>query len=290
MTPDFSELRHVAQVARRDALTMIHRAGSGHPGGSLSVMDLLVWLYLRELRFRADQPDWAGRDRLVLSKGHACPALYAVAAHVGLLPRADLASFRRIDGRLQGHPHVGTTAFAETSTGSLGQGFSTAVGMALGLRQQKIDARAYAVLGDGELQEGEIWEGAMFAAHHRLHALCAVLDYNKLQSDDTNAAIMGLEPLVDKWRAFGWHVLPCDGHDFEALSAAFTAARAHREAPSLVLAHTIKGKGVGYMEGVPSWHGSVKMSDEDLRLALADLGVAPQDMAHYFGDTVWEAR
>lgn len=253
-------------------------------------MELLTWLYFKEMTFDPSDPQKRDRDRFVLSKGHACPALYAVAALAGLLPRAHLGSFRRIDGRLQGHPHVGTTAFAETSTGSLGQGFSCAIGMAMGLRHQQIDARAYAMLGDGEVQEGEVWEGAMFAAHHKLANLCAILDYNKMQSDDTNANIMGLEPLADKWRAFGWQVVEIDGHDYGAIEGAFATFAKTEDKPTMILAHTIKGKGVGYMEGIPTWHGSVKMSDDDLTTALADLGIAQEEMSAFLDGTTWEVQ
>jgi len=288
LTLDHSQLCTLATQARRDALTMIYRAGSGHPGGSLSAIDLLTWLYFRQMNFDANNPADPQRDRFILSKGHACPALYAVAALAKLLPRTDLASFRKINGRLQGHPHVGTTAFAETSTGSLGQGFSVAIGIALGLRQQKIEANTYVMLGDGELQEGEVWEGAMFCAHHRVHRLCAILDYNKMQSDDTNANIMGLEPLADKWRAFGWHVLEIDGHDYAAIEQAFRDYKLNKFKPTLILAHTLKGRGVSYMEGFPSWHGSVKMSDDDLTRALADLDLAAHEMPAYLDGSTWE--
>lgn len=287
---DHSSLSALAQSARRDALTMIYQAGSGHPGGALSAIELLVQLYFRQLRFKPEQVDWPGRDRFVLSKGHACPALYAVAAQAGLLPRATLASFRRLEGALQGHPHVGTTPWVEASTGSLGQGFSAAIGMALGLRHQGLDNEVYAMLGDGEMQEGQVWEGAMFAAHYRLEKLCVLIDYNKLQSDDTNARILGLEPLADKWRAFGWELREIDGHDLEQIAAALAAFRQNRGRPFAILAHTIKGKGVGYMEGEPPWHGSVKLSDEQLRQALVDLGCDEAEIAARLDGSIWEVK
>ncbi len=265
-------LSDIARQMRVDALAMIYRARSGHPGGSLSAVDLLCWLYVRELRYDAANPDWPERDRFVLSKGHACPALYAAARQAGLINADDLRSFRKVGGMLQGHPHVGVTPWSETSTGSLGQGFSFAIGAALGLRHRGLAARVYAMLGDGELQEGEIWEGAMFAAHHKLDRLCAILDYNKMQSDDFNDRIMNIEPVVDKWRAFGWRVAEIDGHDFQEIEAALAQFRQTRGQPVMIVAHTVKGKGVGYMEGDPSWHGSVTLSEGDFREALADLG------------------
>ncbi len=266
-----------ARRIRQLSIASIFHAGSGHPGGSLSAADILACLYGAELNlspasFTGKTPDNA-RDRFILSKGHAAPALYAAAAEFGFVAPAALKDLRRFGSPLQGHPHVADTPFAETSTGSLGQGFSVAIGAALGLRHQGLSARAYAMLGDGELQEGEVWEGAMCAAHHRLDNLCALIDYNKLQSDDLNARIMGLEPLGDKWRAFGWHVIEINGHEIKQIVAALTEAGATKDRPSVVLAHTIKGKGVSYMENGPLWHGSVKLSEDDTRRALSDLGL-----------------
>lgn len=283
------QLQKSAQQARCDALTMIYQAGSGHPGGSLSAIDLLVWLYFVEMSYRADNPAWPYRDRFVLSKGHACPALYAVAVQACLLDKAQLSSFRKLNSRLQGHPHVGDLAWVETSTGSLAQGFSAALGMALGLRHQRIDADTYVMLGDGEMQEGEIWEGAMFAAHHALHHLCAILDFNKMQSDDLNVNIMNIDPIVQKWEAFGWAVKEIDGHDFNQIEAAFNFFNQQQSQPTLIVAHTLKGKGVSYMEGVPSWHGSVKMSNANIRDALADLGLGSAEVSSYMDGSAWEA-
>jgi transketolase len=264
-------LSQAAATVRRFSLEMIHAAGSGHPGGCLSAADLLVYLFHHQLRFDPANPHWPERDRFVLSKGHACPAFYAVAALVGIIPREQLSEFRKLDGRLQGHPHVVDTPWVETSTGSLGQGFSASVGMALGLRHHASKSRVYAMLGDGELQEGEVWEAAMCAGHFRLSNLCAIVDYNKMQSDATNAEIMSLEPLAAKWSAFNWQALEIDGHDFAQMAIAFEAARSTTDRPTVIIAHTIKGKGVSYMEGVPSWHGSVKLRDEELAQALAEL-------------------
>ncbi len=269
-------IARAAARTRQLALAGIYRAGSGHPGGALSAADILATLYVAELSIpAADDP---ARDRFVLSKGHAAPALYAVWAATGLADDALPLALRRLGAKAQGHPHVLDLPLAETSTGSLGQGFSVALGMALGLRFQKNPARVYALLGDGECQEGEVWEGAMAAAHHGCANLCAIVDYNKLQSDDRNANIMALEPFADKWRAFGWNTVEIDGHDLRALQDAFAAARRETARPTIVIAHTVKGKGVSFMEDMPLWHGSVKMKPEETRTALAELGAAPADI------------
>jgi transketolase len=274
-------LEEQAREARRLALAAIFAAGSGHPGGSLSCVELLVWLFDREIdpaRLAAGDPD---RDRVVLSKGHAAPALYAVAALHGLLPRAALFGLRRLDSALQGHPDVRHTPWVETCTGSLGQGFSAALGMALGLRHRRSAARVFAILGDGELQEGQVWEAAAVAAHQGLDRLVALVDYNKLQSDDRNANICELEPLVDRWRAFNWNAFPIDGHDFGSIRRALERAGRTRGRPTVVIAHTVKGRGVSFMEDDPPWHGSVKLRPEELDRALADLGVAPAELGRY---------
>ena len=266
-----SELQTHATEIRRIAVSLINDAGSGHPGSCLSAADLIAALYFQELR---------DRDRFMLSKGHACPALYAALHLCGRFDRAALATFRRLGGLLQGSPTT-TIPGVDATCGSLGQGFSIALGLALGFRQTQHDGRVYVMLGDGELQEGEVWEAAMAAAHHRLGNLCAIVDYNKMQSDDLNERTMGLEPLDAKWGAFNWHVRPIDGHDFGAIAAAFADARTRRDQPTVIVAHTIKGKGVSYMEGVPSWHGSVKLKPEEIARALADLGVAPDRTREY---------
>lgn len=267
-------VRSIAQQIRRDALEIIYAAGSGHPGGALSCADLIAHIACHELHWPQFDANELNRPRFVLSKGHACPALYAAAAATGLINREDLASFRRLNGKLQGHPHVINTPWAETSTGSLGQGFSVAIGMAMGLRHQNSSAPVMAMLGDGELQEGEVWEGAMCAGHYRLNQLIAIIDYNKLQSDDLNANIMGLEPLRAKWEAFNWHVIEIDGHDLVAIATAFNRARTQTQQPTAIIAHTVKGKGVTFMEGAPQWHGSVKLRGEELARALQDLAAA----------------
>lgn len=275
-----------ATQIRRSSLAAIYAAGSGHPGGSLSCADLLAYLWTEELHWKPMNPTDDERDRFILSKGHACPALYAAVAEVGLIPHRMLFTLRKLGSPLQGHPHVLNTPWVETSTGSLGQGFSAAIGMALGLRYKGSPARVYVMLGDGELQEGEVWEGAMCAGHYKLDNLCGIIDYNKMQSDDLNENIMGLEPLRAKWEAFRWHVIEIDGHDFEEMSAAFAEARRMKGKPSMIIAHTIKGKGVSFMEGSPLWHGSVKLRDEELVQALRDLGTPEDEIVRYLDGTI----
>ena len=257
---------------RRRALESIFHAESGHPGGVLSCMDIIYYLFTAEMSYNIMELSALNRDRFILSKGHSAPALYAVAALVGIVQVDQLNGLRKINHALQAHTHRKTTPWVEASTGSLGQGFSFAIGEAYGLSLQGVNNRVYAMIGDGEMQEGEIWEGAMFAAHHSLDNLCAIVDYNKLQSDDTNQNIMGLEPLKEKWSAFGWAALEIDGHDLVAIGDAFKTANATKGKPTMIIAHTIKGKGVSFMENVPSWHGSLKLSVEDLTLAMVELG------------------
>ena len=270
------DLQTRATDIRRIAVSLIHGAGSGHPGSCLSAADVIAALYFEELR--------PGIDKFVLSKGHACPALYAALYLRGFFDRAALGSFRRLGGLLQGSPTT-TIPGIDATCGSLGQGFSIALGLALGLRQVSDAAigqpRAYVMLGDGELQEGEVWEAAMAAGHYQLGNLCAIVDYNKMQSDDLNENTMRLEPLDAKWRAFNWNVQVIDGHNFAEIAAAFANARATTGKPTVIIANTIKGKGVSYMEGVPSWHGSVKLKPEEIRQALADLGVPPDRQPEY---------
>jgi transketolase len=261
-----------ARFTRKHVIASIYHAGSGHPGGALSCADILACLFGAELNI---WPEGAGdpqRDRFVLSKGHAAPALYAIAAHHGFCDARAALALRKLGSPFQGHPHIGDLPWVETSTGSLGQGFSVALGMALGLKLQNSTARAYALLGDGELQEGEVWEAAMCAAHHKLDNLCAIIDYNKLQSDDRNDAIMRLEPLAAKWRAFDWAVVDVDGHDIGQILAALRRASATQGRPAIIIAHTVKGKGVPYMENIPHWHGSVKLTRAQAEEALGALG------------------
>lgn len=276
-----NKLQSSAQVSRQICVAAIYYAQSGHPGGSLSCVDILVQL------FQSKKIGKSGSDsHLILSKGHAAPALYAVATEFEVLSPEEIKSFRKLDSRLQGHPYSITTPWATTSTGSLGQGFSVGMGMALGFKYQKKFDNVFVVMGDGEMQEGEVWEAAMAAAHHNLNNLRVIIDYNKLQSDDLNSNIMGIEPLADKWRAFKWQVIEIDGHDFQEIGASLNSADQHQSGPTVIIAHTIKGKGVKYMENVPTWHGSVTMSEEELRIALTDLGASNDLINSYINGAI----
>ena len=277
----------VTNHIRRLLLKTIYHAGSGHPGGALSAVDIIVQLYFHTMDFDASRHDALENDRFILSKGHACAALYATLALRGLLEREVLKGFRQLNGVLQGHPHI-TTPWINASSGSLGQGVSNAIGIAYGLQHQHIPARVYCLLGDGECQEGMIWEAAMFAAHHRLTKLCLIVDYNQLQSDAPVAAIMGIEPLADKWRAFGWRVHACDGHDGKQLQNTFRACQSEQQAPSLIIAHTVKGKGISFMENNPAWHGALTLSEQDYTASLRELGVTDADMGDYLNSEWWD--
>ncbi len=263
---------------RRKALESIYHAKSGHPGGVLSCIDIIEYLFSFELNFDIKDLTKIDRDRFILSKGHSAPALYAVAAKAGIISEERLNGLRKINHELQAHTHRTSTPWVEASTGSLGQGFSFAIGEAYGLKMQKINNRVYVMIGDGEMQEGEIWEGAMFASHYSLANLCMIVDYNKLQSDDTNANIMGLEPLRDKWDSFGWNVIEIDGHNNLDIENGFHDAKKCNSKPSVIIANTIKGKGVSYMENSPTWHGSLKLSKEDFSTALTELGATKNEI------------
>ena len=265
------KLYQKATKLRKLVLQMIHQAGSGHPGGSLSALDIITVLYFYEMRIDSKNPNWENRDRFVLSKGHACPALYAALAEKGFFPKKDLFSLRKINSRLQGHPDMLTTPGVEMSTGSLGQGFSAAIGMALAGKYIGKNFRVYVLLGDGELDEGEVWEGAMCASHYELDNLVAIIDYNGLQSDNYNTKTMNFEPLIEKWRAFNWYTLEIDGHNIPQIVNAFNRAKRLKRKPTVIVAHTIKGKGVSFMEDNPKWHGSLAPDDEQLKIALDEL-------------------
>ncbi|MDE1820469.1 MAG: transketolase [Euryarchaeota archaeon] len=267
-----AELERVALEVRRNVLRMTHKAGSGHPGGSLSCTDLLTALYFHELRVDPKNPRWPGRDRFVLSKGHAAPALYSVMAEKGFLPKEELSTLRELGSRLQGHVDAGKLPGIEASTGCLGQGISMAVGMALDARLAKRDSRVYAVLGDGECQEGETWEAFMAGAHFKLDNLTAIIDRNGIETDGTTEEIMALEPLADKTRAFGWHTLVVDGHSFPALLDAFAEAKTVKGRPTMIIAKTVKGKSVSFMENKAAYHGKPP-SSEELQKGLRELGV-----------------
>jgi transketolase len=270
-------LRRRSFDLRIDNLVAIATAGNGHPGGTLSVMDILQTLFFAEMRHRPTEPHWPDRDRLVLSKGHAVPALYTVLAHAGYFSRDLLPTLRRLGSPLQGHPANFLLPGIEASTGSLGQGMSIALGLALA---SKLDGtpegdkfRVYAVIGDGESEEGQIWEAAMAAPKFALDNLCVVLDHNKGQIDGFVKDVMNIEPIADKWRAFNWNVLTMDGHDYEQIAATFEKARQTKGKPTFIIAETVKGKGVSFMEGKIGWHG-VAPSKEQLEQAVAELRAA----------------
>jgi transketolase len=264
-------LQEKARRLRVDIVNTLHRSKSGHTGGSLSVIDLLTVLYFHTMRHDPANPGWPDRDRLVLSKGHAAPAQYVALADAGYFPREDLSMLRRLGSHLQGHPDSKGTPGVEVCTGSLGQGLSMANGMALALRLDGKPSRVYAVLGDGELQEGQVWEAAMAAAHYGLDNLCILVDANGLQIDGDVTAVMNVEPIGDKFRAFGHHVLEIDGHDIEAIASALEAAQQVKERPTTIIARTVKGKGVHFFENKAAYHG-VTPSDEELPRALECLG------------------
>ena len=272
------ELAEAARFVRMHSVASIFHAGSGHPGGALSCADILACLYGAELNLWPTSVGDKDRDRFVLSKGHAAPALYAVGAHYGFCGAKAALGLRKMGTPFQGHPHVLDMPWVETSTGSLGQGFSVALGMALGLKMQSSPARVYTLLGDGELQEGEVWEAAMSGAHHCLDNLCAIIDYNKLQSDNRNSEIMRLEPLAAKWRAFDWAVVEIDGHNIEEILKTFHRAASTKDRPAVIIAHTTKGKGVPYMENIPQWHGSVKLTRQQAEDALKALNASAKEM------------
>ncbi len=268
--PDISQLQEIARQVRLDILEMLFKSGSGHTGGSLSATDILVALFFAQMRFNPRDPCWPGRDRFVLSKGHAAPALYAVLSRLGYFPRKELLTLRQFGSSLQGHPDSSCTPGVEVSTGSLGQGLSIANGMALAARLNGSGARVYALLGDGEVQEGQIWEAAMSAAHYKLDNLVAVLDRNRLQIDGRTADVMGLEPLAQKWEAFGWHTQEVDGHSFPELLAALKATDGVAGRPHMIVAHTVKGKGVSIFENQAKYHG-VTPTKEEYEQALKEL-------------------
>lgn len=271
------ELQIFAAKARIGVIEGVYNAKAGHPGGSLSICDLLAYLYNGEMSIDASNPHMEDRDRFVLSKGHAAPALYATLALKGFFPVEDLKTLRKSDSYLQGHPNMNKIPGVDMSTGSLGQGFSAAVGMALGAKLDKKDFRVYTVLGDGEIEEGEVWEAAMFAANRGLDNLVAVVDYNGLQIDGTVEEVNSPYPIADKFKAFKWNVVEIDGHDFDAIESALENARATKGVPTCIVMKTIKGKGVSYMENAVGWHGKAPNTEEyeqamtELKAALAEL-------------------
>lgn len=260
-----------ARKLRCHIISMLGKAGSGHPGGSLSAADIVATLYFYELRLDPARPEWPDRDRFILSKGHAAPLLYAALAERGFFPEEELSTLRRLGSRLQGHPDLRKLPGVEMSTGSLGQGLSVGNGMALAGRLDGRSYRVYVLLGDGEVEEGMVWEAAMTAAHYHLDNLVAFLDYNGLQIDGPVNEVMSIDPIAEKWRAFGWHVVEINGHALQEIMSALDVARAIKGRPTMVICHTVKGKGVFFMENEVKWHGTAPGPEEVAR-ALAELG------------------
>lgn len=269
---------YINKHARALTLIMIYNARSGHPGGSLSAIDIISVLANKYLNWSSEYEFSFKKNSLILSKGHACPALYAVAAVQRLIDEKEILTFRKINSRLQGHPDLKQFSWLGSSTGSLGQGFSVGIGQAIAAKHIKSNKHVFTILGDGELQEGQVWEGAMSASHHNLGNLTAIIDYNKLQSDDFNKNIMNLEPLASKWTSFGWHVQEIDGHNLEDIDTSIETAISIKEKPSLIIANTIKGKGVDFMENIPKWHGSVTMSLDELYESILSLGYSEDEL------------
>ena len=267
---DIKELELTATKVRCAIIRSLHEAGSGHPGGSLSSADIVTALYFKEMNIDPANPKMKGRDKLIYSKGHAGPAQYAALAVRGYYPEEELLTLRKIGSKFQGHPNMNYVPGIEMSTGSLGQGFSVAGGMALANKMDDDPGRIYAILGDGELQEGLIWEAAMSAAHYKLDNLVGIVDHNGLQIDGRNDDVMTVMPIADKFRGFGWNVIEIDGHDMQQILDAFAAARACKGKPTMIVAETVKGKGVSFMEGQAGWHGKAP-NDEQTDQALQEL-------------------
>ena len=270
---DHKGLNEIASIIRKEIVTMIHGAKSGHPGGSLSAVEILTALYFDEMNIDPNNPKMEDRDRFILSKGHAAPVLYAALAERGYFDKQELDGFRKFGSMLQGHPDMNKVPGVEMSTGSLGQGFSAACGMAIASKLDNAPWNVYVLLGDGEIQEGIVWEAAMSAAHYKLDNLIVFLDYNGLQIDGNIEKVMNVNPVEGKFKAFGWNVVTIDGHDYDQIFAALDIAKATMGKPTMIIAKTIKGKGISFMENEAKWHGSAP-SDSDLQQALLDLGGA----------------
>ena len=265
-----TQLKHEAAMIRLGILDGTHAAASGHPGGSLSIADILSYLYFSEMNVDPANPKWDARDRFVLSKGHAAPALYAARARKGFFPFEDLTTLRRVDSILQGHPDMKHIPGVDMSSGSLGQGISAAVGMAVAAKMDQRDSRVYAIVGDGESEEGQVWEALMFAARHKLDNLCVIIDYNGLQIDGRVADIVNPAPFESKMAAFGLHVITVNAHDFDELERAFAEAKTVKGQPTAIIANSVKGKGVSFMEDLAKWHGSAP-NDEQYEKAVAEI-------------------
>ncbi len=267
---DYRDLEQVARRVRRHIIRMTHEAGSGHPGGSLSAVEILTALFFRVMRVDPGNPQWPDRDRFVLSKGHACPVLYATLAEKGFFPTEELTTLRKLGSRLQGHPDMLKTPGVEASTGSLGQGLSFSVGLALGARLDGASWRVYTLLGDGEIEEGQVWEAAMAAAHYGLDRITVFLDWNGLQIDGPISKVLSPLPLEEKWKGFGWNTIGIDGHDYAEILGAVEEAQHTVSRPTAIIARTVKGKGVSFMEDQENWHGKAPSEDE-LNRALLEI-------------------
>jgi transketolase len=273
MNRDLNKLKDVAKEIRLDIIKMLTESNSGHPGGSLSSVEILTSLYFGEMKVDVKNPKWVDRDRFVLSKGHAAPVLYATLAEKGFFDKAELMKLRKINSMLQGHPNMKSTPGVDMSTGSLGQGLSAANGMAIAAKLDKKDYRVHVVLGDGELEEGQVWESAMAAAHYKLDNLVAFVDHNGLQIDGKVTDVMNPEPVADKFRAFGWNVICINGHDYNEIFNAIDKAKECKGKPTMIVAATVKGKGVSFMENLASWHGTAP-NKEQSEQAIKELGGA----------------
>ncbi len=276
-TKEKKQLQITACKVRMGVIEGTHGAKAGHPGGSLSAADVFTYLYFKELNIDPKNPRWDGRDRFVLSKGHTAPGLYAALAHRGFFPVEDLPTLRHIGSYLQGHPNMNTVPGVDMSTGSLGQGISCAAGMALGLKHQGSACRVYTLLGDGEIQEGQVWEACMFAAHYKLDNFVVIVDNNGLQIDGEVAKVMSPYPIDGKLQSFGFHVRTIDAHDFDQIEEAFLEARTVKGRPSAIILKSVKGKGVSYMENNASWHGKAP-NDEEYRQAMDELSAALREL------------
>ncbi len=268
--PNVNELEEKAKTIRRHVINMIYEAGSGHHGGSLSCVDILTALYFHTMRHNPKEPEWTARDRFVLSKGHAAPALYAVLAEAGYFSVDELKTLRKMGSMLQGHPDIRVPGI-EVSSGSLGQGLSIACGIVLAGKLDRRDCRVYTLLGDGECDEGQVWEAAILASHYKLDKLTTIVDRNGLQIDGPTEKIMCLEPLAGKWKAFGWHVIEIDGNRMDEIVLALDEAKRISGRPTVIIAHTFKGKGVSFMEWITAFHGKA-LSKEEVKIALNELG------------------
>ena len=270
-------LKRLANNVRLGIIEGVYAAGCGHPGGSLSIADIITYLYFEELNIDPKNPKWEARDRFVLSKGHTAPALYAVLAERGYFEKSYLKTLRQADSNLQGHPDMKGTPGVDMTTGSLGLGISAACGMALSGKVWGNDYRVYAILGDGETEEGQVWEAAMFAAHYKLDNLCAFVDWNGLQIDGPIAEVMNPAPHDEKFRAFGWHVISIDAHDFNQIEAALNEAKTVKGKPTMIIAKSVKGKGVSYMENACEWHGAAP-KEEQYNIAIAELNKIAEEL------------